>query len=90
MAFRKEKSQNDIYQKYINKFDVVFLSESWNYETYNKLQHPVRYFYVNICRKRKNKAGRTSGGILVYYRNELSNSLSVLFINFVKILSGVN
>ena len=35
------KSENDIYQKYINKADIIFLSETWQSETYiNKLQPP--------------------------------------------------
>ena len=33
---------------------------------------------MSICRKTKNKKGRASGGILVYYKKELSNFLSVL------------
>ena len=52
----EEKSENDIYQKYINKFDIIFLSEIWKSETsINKLQHPVRYLHVSICRKTKIK-----------------------------------
>ena len=77
MLFRNEKSKNDIYQKYINKFDVIFLSEISNSETYmNKSQHAVCYFHVNICRKRKNRKVQTSGTMLVYYWNEWSNFLS--------------
>ena len=75
----EEKSENDIYQKYINKFDIIFVSETWKSETFiNKLQHPAGNLHVSICRKTKNKKGWTSGGILFYYRKELSNSLSVL------------
>ena len=75
----EEKSENDIYQKYINMFDIIFLSETWKSETsINKLQHPAGYLHVSICRKTKNKKGRASGGILGYYRKELNNFLSVL------------
>ena len=75
----KEKSENDIYQKYINKFDIIFLSEIWKSETsINNLQHPVGFLHVSIYSKTKNKNGRASGGILDYYRKELSDFLSVL------------
>ena len=75
----EEKSKNDIYQKYINKFDIIFLSETCKSETsINKLQHPAGYLHVSICRKTKNKKGRVSEGIQVYYRKELCNFLSVL------------
>ena len=75
----EEKSKNDIHQKYINKFDIIFLSDTWKSETsINKLQHPAGYLHVSFCRKTKNKKGRASVGILVYYRKELSNFLSVL------------
>ena len=75
----EEKSKNGIRQRYINKFDIIFLSETWKSETsINKLQHPVGYLHVSIWRKTKNKKGRESGVILVYYRKELSNFLSVL------------
>ena len=73
----EEKSENVIYQKYINKFDMIVLSENWKSETsINKLQHPGSYPDVNICRKTKYR-GRTSGVILICYRKELSNFLSV-------------
>ena len=72
----EEKSKNDIYQKYINKFDIIFLSETCKSETsINKLQHPASYLHVSICWKTRNKKGRASGGILV--RKELSNFLSI-------------
>ena len=29
----EERSQKDIYQKYINKFDIIFLTETWKSET---------------------------------------------------------
>ena len=75
----EEKSENDIWQKYINKFDIIFLPETWKSETsINKLQHPAGYLHVSVSRKTKNKKGRASEGILVYYRKELSNFLSVL------------
>ena len=44
----------------------------------SKLQHPVGYLHLSICKKNKNKKGWASGGILVYYRKELSNFLNVL------------
>ena len=75
----EEKSENGIYQKYINKFDIIFLSETCKSETsINKLQHPAGYLHVSICRKTKNKKGRVSEGIQVYYRKELCNFLGVL------------
>ena len=58
----EERSQKDIYQKYINKFDIIFLTETWKSETsVNKLQHPEGYHYVSICRKTNNKKGQASG-----------------------------
>ena len=48
----ERKSENDIYQKYINKFDIIFLSETWESETSTiTLQHPLDYLHVNIARK---------------------------------------
>lgn len=74
----EEKSANDIHQIYINNFDLIFLLETWKSKTYiNKFQHIVGSLHVNICGKTKNKKGRTSGSILVYYRKELSSFLSV-------------
>ena len=70
----EEKSENDIYQKYINKFDIFFLLETWKLETStNNLLFPVGYLHIKICRKTKNKKGRVSGDILVYDRKEPSN-----------------
>ena len=28
-GLQEEKSENDIYQKYINKFNIIYLSETW-------------------------------------------------------------
>ena len=70
----EEKSENEIYQKYINNFDIFFLSETWKPDTsINNLQYPGGYLYGKICTKTKNKKGRTSGGTLVYDRKESSN-----------------
>ena len=75
----EEKSENDMYQKYINTFDIIFLSVTWKSQTsVNKLQHSAGYLHASICRKTKNKKGRASGGVLVFYRKELCNFLSVL------------
>ena len=63
----KEKSENDIFQENIKKFDILFLSETWKSESsIHDLQHPEGYLYETSCRKTTNKKGRASGGILVY------------------------
>ena len=37
--------------------------------------HPHGYLYENVYRKNKKQKGRTSEGILVYYKKELKNKL---------------
>ena len=50
----EEKSENDIYQKYINKFNIIFLLETWKSETsINKLQDPAIYLHVTFVGKPK-------------------------------------
>ena len=57
----KENSENYIYQKYIYKIDIIFLSRTSNSETsLNRLKHRLCYLDVNVCRKSKNKKGQAS------------------------------
>ena len=54
-ALSEENSENGIYQKYINKFDIISLSETWKsvISNHGKLQHPTGYLHVSIYRKTK-------------------------------------
>ena len=58
----EEKSLNDIFQRYINKFDIIFLLKTWKSKTFvNKLQHPACYLHARISRNTKNKKIQASG-----------------------------
>ena len=40
--------------------------------------HPHGHLYENVCIKNKKRKGKASGGILVYYKKELENTLTFL------------
>ena len=48
--------------------------------------HPHGYLYENVYRKNKKRKGRTSGGIVVYYKKELKNNLTFFEKSFENIL----
>ena len=48
--------------------------------------HPHGYLYENVYKKNKKRKGRTSGGIVVYYKKELKNNLTFFEKSFENIL----
>ena len=75
----KEKPKEVFFLKQIQLFDIILLSETWHREdSADKMLHPHGYLYENVYRKNKKRKGRTSTGILVYYKKELENNLTFL------------
>ena len=59
----KEKSENDIYQEHINKFDIIFLSETCKSESsIHDLQHPRDIFMKTVVGKLQIGKGGHQGG----------------------------
>ena len=58
----------------MQEYDVLFLSECWVNETH---QLELNGFAKPYCkfRKRKNKGKRDSGGLCVYFRDELTGGI---------------
>ena len=53
--------------------------ETWHEEgSTDNLNHPPGYLYESVYRKNKKKKGRASGEVLVYYKKEFKNIISVL------------
>ena len=74
----EDKSSDQSFQEQVGLFDILFLSETWLNETsFDKICHPEGYLCDYIFRKHKKKKGRPSGGVMVYYKKELKNFISV-------------
>ena len=75
----RKKTREDFFQQHIQLFDIIFLVETWHEQgSADQLYHPNGYHYYSVFRKHKKKKGRASEGILVYYKKEYKNILSVL------------
>ena len=57
----REKTSDDYFQKHIQLFDIIFLSETWHEEgSGDQMHHPNGYLYESIFRKNKKRKGRST------------------------------
>ena len=65
----------------LNKYDILFISETWANEM-NELG--IEGYSKPICkfRKRKKSGKRDSGGLCVYFRNEILSGVEEIKWNF--------
>ena len=61
----KEKMSDEAFEGEINKYDILFLCETWlRRENINNLRHPNGYLCKFVFSHKKRKKGRPSGGVL--------------------------
>ena len=55
IGLSNEKSENDIYHQYINKFNIIFLSDTWKRKIHKEVTTLVMvgYFHENMYKKTK-------------------------------------
>ena len=68
----KLESENGLYQC-VQKYDCVFFSETWTNESSNLDMDGFKCFSKH--RKRKRRAKRDSGGVVVYFRDEVASGV---------------
>ena len=65
---------------FISDFDILIFTETWSSQTSNV--NIDGYNYFNCPRpKFNNKAKRNSGGVIIYYKHKLCNSLELITLN---------
>ena len=75
MSKRRNKLKNPDFLKYINQYDIILCTETWT----NKLSdlNIAGYNNVAIHRARRPGAKRDSGGIVVFFRENLAKFIKV-------------
>ena len=74
----EEKISDEGFKREINKYDILFLCETWLHkENINNLSYPNGYLCNFVFRNKRRKKGRPSGKNLVYFRSELNKVVSV-------------
>ena len=59
----EEKISDKVFKREINKYDILFLCETWlRRENINNLRHPNEYLCNFVFRNKRRKKGRPSGG----------------------------
>ena len=59
----EEKMSDEAFKGEINKYDILFLCETWlRRENINNLRHPNEYLCNFVFRNKRRKKGRPSGG----------------------------
>ena len=72
----KKKCKNTDFLKYIDEYDVCFISETWITE---KFCLPGKYVFIKNALKKKNKSGgRCSGGIAVIINEKLKSGIKIM------------
>ena len=71
------KLQITDFTSHLNKFDISIIAETWGFKhTYNLSGY--EHFKITPNKKQNTKAGRSSGGITVFYRSSLPDSLTLI------------
>ena len=74
-----EKFSDDLFQKELLKFDIVFLIETWHTKhNIHSLNISKEYKFDHVCRKKTSRKGRNSGGIIVLYKKMFHKIISIL------------
>lgn len=73
---------------FLKSYDIVFLSETWASEKHLTNLSIQGFESVHVFGQKNTgvKKGRLSGGLAVYYKNELKNDISTIEINNVGII----
>ena len=80
VGLSEEKTSDEAFKRGINKYDTLFLSETWLRRDYiNNLRHPNEYLFLEI--KGEKEAVHQGGSSLLQqsflFRNELREVVSV-------------
>ena len=76
----EEKMSDEAFRGEINKYDILFLCETWlSVKNINNLRHPNGCLCNFVFRNKSRKKGGPwkGGGGLVYFRNKLKKVVSV-------------
>ena len=81
-GFVGQKTYNPEFSKLFQASDILCLTETWhtNKECIKKVKKniPPNYLYVENARKNKDKKSkRNSGGIIIFYRQDLHKHITV-------------
>ena len=83
IGLSEEKMSDEVFKREINKYDILFLCETWLHrENIINVSYPNGYLCNFVFRSKRRKKGRPSWGwgwvgVLVYFRSEFNKVVSV-------------